>query len=99
MMKLMTSGLVATVMAFGLVTAVPTTTEAQQAGLVNVAIGDITTGDILSQNRVGVGVAAQVAANVCGVTAQVGVIAKQVARTGNFRCENEQTGRFAQIVR
>lgn len=72
---------------------------AQQAGLVNVSIGDITTGDILSENRVGVGVAAQIAANVCGVTAQVGVIASQVARTGQFGCENEQTGRFVQIVR
>ncbi len=72
---------------------------AQQAGLVNVSIGDISTGDILSSNRVGVGVAAQIAANVCGVTAQVGVIASQVARTGQFKCENAQTGEFAQIVR
>ena len=72
---------------------------AQQAGLVNVAIGDITTGDILSENRVGIGVAAQIAANVCGVTAQVGVIASQIARTGGFDCENEQTSRFVEIVR
>ena len=71
----------------------------QQAGLVNVEIGDNTTGDILSNNRVAVGVAAQGAATVCGVTAQVGVIAEQVARTGEFRCENQQTGRFVQVTR
>ena len=78
----------------------PPPVEAQtQVGLVNVAIGDITTGDILSNNRVAVGVAANVAANVCGVTAQVGVIAEQIARTGNFRCENTQTSRFVQVTR
>jgi hypothetical protein len=78
----------------------PPVAEAQvQSGLVNVAIGDITTGDILSNNRVGIGVAANVAANVCGVTAQVGVIAEQVARTGNYRCENTTTSRFVQITR
>ena len=77
----------------------PPLAEAQtQNGLVNVAIGDITTGDILSNNRVAVGVAANVAANVCGVTAQVGVIASQIARTGQFRCENEQTSRFVQVT-
>lgn len=70
----------------------------QQAGLVNVAIGDITTGDILSNNRVGIGVAAGIAANVCGVTAQVGVIASQVARTGAFECRNEASGQFVQIT-
>lgn len=78
----------------------PPVAEAQvQNGLVNVAIGDITTGDILSNNRVGVGVAANVAANVCGVTAQVGVIASQIARTGGYSCENTTTSRFVQVTR
>jgi class 3 adenylate cyclase len=96
--KMMMAGLFAMILAFGLTTAVP---EAQttQTGLVNVGIGDIETGDILSNNRVAVGVAANVAANVCGVTAQVGVIAQQIARTGNYRCENDQTGRFVQVTR
>ena len=81
-------------------TMAPASLDAQtQAGLVNVAIGDISTGDILSNNRVGIGVAANVAANVCGVTAQVGVIAQQIARTGGFRCENEQTSRFVQVTK
>ena len=95
--KTMASTCAAAVLVFGMTAAVPA--EAQQAGLVNVEIGDITTGNILSDNNVAIGVAAQVAANVCGVTAQVGVIAAQVARTGAFRCENTQTGRFAQIQR
>ena len=88
--------LAAATLAFGLASA---PAIAQQVGLVNVAIGDITTGDILSNNTVAVGVAANVAASVCGVTAQVGVIAEQVARTGAFRCENQQTSRFVQITR
>jgi len=89
-------GLAAVALTFGFAAA---PAVAQQAGLVNVAIGDITTGDILSNNRVGVGVAANVAANVCGVTAQVGVIAEQIARTGGFNCENTTTSRFVQVTR
>jgi len=93
-----TATLCATILAFGLSTTAPVEAQQRQAGLVNVAIGDIETGDILSNNRVAVGVAANVAASVCGVTAQVGVIAEQVARTGSFRCENQQTSRFVQIT-
>jgi hypothetical protein len=79
--------------------AMPATAQNFGQGLVVVQVGDITTGDILSQNRVGVGVAAQVLANVCGLQAQVGVIANQIARGGSPRCENEATQEFAQIVR
>ena len=69
---------------------------AQQAGLVNLQIGDITTGDILSDNQVNLGVALQLAANVCDVN--VNVLAVQL-RNGGAYCENTQTGRFAQINR
>jgi hypothetical protein len=48
---------------------------AQQEGLVNVNIGDVT---ILQD--VGVGVAANVLANVCGVQVNAAVIARQVIR-------------------
>jgi hypothetical protein len=97
-MKAAIATLFALILSVGLITTPPA--EAQtQTGLVNVAIGDITTGDILSNNRVAVGVAANIAANVCGVTAQVGVIAEQIARTGSFRCENETTSRFVQVTR
>ena len=60
--------------------------QAQQ-GLVNVAIGDISTGDILSNNTVNLAVAANIAATVCGVTVPVAVLAEQVFRTGGFTCE------------
>jgi hypothetical protein len=89
-------GLAAVALTFGVAGA---PALAQQAGLVNVAIGDITTGDIISNNRVGVGVAANVAATVCGVTAQVGVIASQIARTGGYECKSATNGRFVQITR
>lgn len=68
-------------------------------GLVNVQIVDLTVigGDVLSDNEVGVGVAAGVAAQVCGLTAQVGVIAEQVARTGEFTCTNSAETREVTI--
>ena len=51
--------------------------SAQQNGLVNVNVGDVT---ILQD--VGVGVAANVAANICGVQVNAAVIADQVVRNG-----------------
>jgi hypothetical protein len=60
----------------------------QQDGLINVAIGDVT---ILED--VNVGVAAQVAANICGVSVKnVAVLATIVDRTGTTRtvCTNDQ---------
>jgi hypothetical protein len=96
-MKAAMAGLSALIFSISLTTALPAEAQTQN-GLVNVAIGDITTGDILSNNRVGIGVAANIAANVCGVTAQVGVIAQQLAQGGSPRCENAQTSRFVQIT-
>lgn len=69
------------------VAAVPASAQ-QQDGLVNVAIGDVT---ILED--VNIGVAAQVAANVCGVrVGPVAVLATQVDRSGATEtvCETEQ---------
>ena len=60
----------------------------EQDGLVNVAIGDI---EIL--NDANVGVAAQVAANVCGVkVGPVAVLGRAVDRSGETRtvCETDQ---------
>lgn len=59
-----------------------------QDGLVNVAVGDVT---ILE--NVDIGVAAQVAANVCGVkVGPVAVLGQAVDRSGDTRtvCESEQ---------
>ena len=95
--KYVSAALVAFSLSVGL-TMTPPAEAQQQSGLVNVAVGDITTGNILSNITVPIGVAANVAANVCGVTAQVGVIASQVARTGGFRCDNTKTSRFVQIT-
>ena len=53
--------------------AAPAAAQQEADGLVVVQIGDITTGDILSENEVAIGVAAQIAANVCGV--KVGPVA------------------------
>jgi hypothetical protein len=64
-----------------------------QVGLVNVSIDDV-----LSHNNVNIGVAANVAATVCGIAVQVGVIAQQLQRTGAFKCSS-QTGRTVLIQR
>lgn len=51
--------------------------QPEQRGLVNVSVGDVT---ILED--VAVGVAANVAANICGVQVNAAVIAEQVVRNG-----------------
>jgi hypothetical protein len=73
-----------TAMAAAAVAAPPSAAQQQQDGLINVAIGDITIEDV------NVGIAALVAANVCGV--QVGpvvVLATRVDATNQQRtvCE------------
>jgi hypothetical protein len=82
--KLLVS-LCATGMLFGAAT--PASAQ-EQDGLVNVMIGDITIED-----AVNIGVAAQVAANVCGVkVGPVAVLARQVDRSGATRtvCTTDQ---------
>ncbi len=73
--------------ALGAVAAPADAANQSQQGLVNVAIGDIETGDILSNNTVNVAVAANIAATVCGVVVPVAVLAEQLFRTGSFECE------------
>ena len=93
--KTIASTCAAAVLAFG-ITAVPA--EAQrQAGLVNVAIGDVTTGDILSNITIPVQAAVNLAANVCGVS--VDVITVDLAADGIATCSNTQNNRSVQITR
>jgi hypothetical protein len=73
--------------AFGAVASPAHAANQSQQGLVNVQVGDITTGDILSNNTVNLAVAANIAANVCGVTVPVAVLAQQVFSTGGFTCQ------------
>jgi hypothetical protein len=78
----------------------PAAAQQQADGLIVVQIGDITTGDILSENEVAIGVAAQIAANVCGVkVGPVAVLGEAVDRSGATRtvCETgDQFVRFTQ---
>jgi hypothetical protein len=62
--------------------------QTTQDGLVNVAVGDITITD-----AVDIGVAAQIAANICGVkVGPVAVLGRAVDRSGQTRtvCETDQ---------
>ncbi len=84
-MKKLLVSLCATGMLFGI--AAPASAQ-EQDGLVNVMIGDVTIED-----AVDVGVAAQVAANVCGVkVGPVAVLATVVDRSGDSRivCGTDQ---------
>jgi hypothetical protein len=90
----------ALLLSLGLATATTAPAEAQfQQGLVNVAVGDIETGDILSNNNVVVGVAANIAANVCGIAVNPAVLSLQLVGGGVFKCENHQDGKFVQIAK
>ncbi len=59
--------------------------SAQQIGLVNVDIGDV---NVL--NHVGVGLAAQVAANLCGVQVPVAAILAAARAGQGVVCETDQ---------
>lgn len=85
------AGVIALTAALGFATA---PIAAQQSGLVNVSVDN---NQIL--NNVSVQVAANVAAQVCGIAAQVGVISQQLQRTGSFNCTNGTTGDTVQITR
>lgn len=76
-----------------------TTTSAQRpinvgGGLVNVQVGtieiidDVVVRNVLNDLTVSVGVAANIAANVCGVS--VGVLASDLARGADFACETAE---------
>ena len=58
-------------------------------GLVNVQVGEITVEDIhiLEDVTVGLGVAANIAANVCGTSVNVGVLARILAAGQEFTCQ------------
>ena len=85
------ASMVAVMVALGVAT-VPV--AAQQSGLVNVSVDN---NQIL--NNVSVQVAANVAAQVCGITAQVGVLAQQLQRPGSYNCTNTTSGDTVQITR
>jgi hypothetical protein len=59
----------------------------RQNGLVNVSLCNAG-GGCVNHNNVGIGVAAQLAANVCGVA--VGVLARQIAHGTPVHCQNAQ---------
>ena len=79
---------IATVLALFLSSAATAVSAQQtQSGLVNVQVGDITTGNILSNNTVQVQAAVDVVATVCNVTVTAAVLSDQLARTGSYSCQ------------
>ena len=58
-----------------------------QEGLVNVQIGDITTGNILSNNNVQVGAAVDVIAQVCNVSVTAAVLTDTLNKSGSYTCK------------
>jgi hypothetical protein len=75
--------------------------QPNQFGLVNVGVGDITVSDNVILSNIGIGVAAQVAAQLCNVNVgPVAVLAAQAARTGGgvTVCQIEQDGDASPVV-
>ena len=62
-----------------------------QQGLVNVTVQEITVEDVIevSNNNVNVTVAANIIAEVCGITVPVAVLAEQIFSQGGFTCSVE----------
>ena len=85
-MKRITSLLTGIAVATVLVTA-PASAQSQR-GLVNVNISDVIDGDIIRDVDVNVGVALNIAANVCGVA--VGVLSSQLGQTGVAECRTAE---------
>jgi hypothetical protein len=94
-MKAASAAVLAAFLAVGLTTAPP----AEAGSLVNVKVGDITTGDILSNNNVEINVAANIATNVCGNQVQVAALSLALQKYGWFRCENTTTRRFVRVAK
>jgi hypothetical protein len=90
-------------LSMGLVAAPAQSQPVVTGGLVNVTVTDVLTGDILSNNNVGVGVAAGVSATICDVSVTAAVLAQQVVRDGAPRtCTSEsgdQSVEFTQVNR
>jgi hypothetical protein len=97
-MRTVKAALCAAVVSLGLATAATAPAEAYD-GLVSVVVGDISTGDILSRNRVTVKVGADIAANVCGIQVSVSALSALLDQGGTYRCTNKQTGQFVRIRR
>ena len=90
--KITSATIVATTVALGLSALPASAQQNRQRGLVNVAvfevIDDVTV--VVRNVNVGVGVAANIAANVCGVGIPVAVLAEQVVTGGGeVTCTNE----------
>src|SRR5687767_8762262 len=65
-----------------------------QVGTIEVLEGGIEVRDVLNDLTVSVGVAAAIAANVCGVN--VGVLSAELARGADFACETAE--QFVEIT-
>ena len=103
--------LLATIFAVAALAGTADAAQNEQDGLVNVAVFDITVVDgdiivtlnrVLSDNNVAIGLAAQIAANVCGVkVGPVAVLGTAVDASDGTRtvCGNaQQAGRLVQIT-
>lgn len=75
--------------------ATPALAQPTQRGLVNVNVGDVTV-----LENVGVGVAANAAAQICGVAVNANVLAEQVVRGGQADtvCTVERQGAQAPVT-
>jgi len=84
MKRFITTTFATAIMAAGLTAPTASAQPVVTGGLVNITVVDVIDGDILSNNNVNLGVALNLAANVCDVN--VNVLAQQL-RNGGATCE------------
>ena len=79
-------------------TITPAAAQQTQDGLVNVQVGDITTGNILSNVNVQVGAAVDVIAQVCNVAVTVAALTDTLTKSGSYSCQGPaQFTRITQV--
>lgn len=88
--RLTSASMLAGALALGIGTTPATAQLVVQRGLVNVVVFDVIENIVIRDINVGVGVAANIAANVCGVTVPVAVLSQQVVLGAEeFTCSND----------
>jgi hypothetical protein len=97
-MRIAIATLFALSLSIGLATA-PAVVMASGGGpVVIVQIGNVQTGDILSNNTVDIGTAVQTALNVCGNNVDVLTIYSILVQNGSYSCSNDQQFFNGQLV-
>jgi hypothetical protein len=97
-MRIAIATLFALSLSIGLATAPAVVMASGGGNVVIIQIGNVETGDILSNNTVDIGTAIQTALNVCGNQVDFLTILSSLEQNGNYYCSNDQQFFNGQLV-